>query len=231
MVGFTGALIGSAVIGAGAGLIGSSKQSKAAKQAANISSADNAANRALQESIYNRNVSFLSPTMQRGEVASNAIMELLGLPRAQASAFSGYGAPLTGMVTTTPNGRSAFDTYRGSTGYDFRVSEGNRALQSAFSRNLESGAASKAAIRFGQGIASDEFGRYMDMLRGVSQQGFGAGSALAGVGQNFANTVTAGNTAAANAQANARLYAGNVAANNWANLGSSFGNVLGWLGK
>jgi hypothetical protein len=142
-----------------------------------------------------------------------------------------YSVPSGGVMTTLPSARSAFDTYRGSTGYDFRVNEGNRALQSAFSRNLDSGAASKAAIRFGQGIASDEFGRYIDLLRGQQQLGFGAASALAGVGQQFGNTVTAGNTNAANAQANARLYAGNVAANNWANLGSSFGSVLGFLGK
>lgn len=296
-IGTAAAILGSAAIGAVGSAIGGKSQSKAATQAANISSEDNAQNRQFLEGIYNRNVGFLSPYMQSGVTANNAVMELLGLTGGagspQPSAFGGYapmastpypsafgsgqpimyngqvfdggepiptfgaqtaypqgfsgGAasgygmapvdspqammgnlPAAGTVTTpAPTARSAFDNYRNSTGYDFRFNEGTRGLQSAFSRNLDSGAATKASIRYGQGIASDEFGRYIDLLRGQAQLGFGAGSALAGVGQQFGNTVTAGNTAAANAQANARLYAGNANANMWAGLGSSFGQALG----
>lgn len=157
--------------------------------------------------------------------------QMITLPSQGAFAFGSqqYGAPqpAAGTVTAAPSARSAFDTYRGSTGYDFRFNEGTRALQSAFSHNLESGAASKAAMRFGQGIASDEFGRYMDLLRGQSQMGFGAASALAGVGQNFGNTVNASNRLAADAAANARLYAGQQNAAMWQGLGSSFGTALG----
>lgn len=282
------ALLGSAVISAGAGILSSKSQSKAANQAATISRDDNAANRSFLEGIYNRNVGYLSPWMRSGETANNAVMELLGYPQAtpQPSAFASYpsagtmpafsgsqpiyygggqtvdggefapsfgyspynfspapdgqfapamgqGAPPGTVTTPMPqaSARSAFDAYRGSTGYDFRFGEGTRALQSAFSRNLESGAASKAAMRFGQGIASDEFGRYIDLLRGQSQMGMGSASALAGVGQQYGNTVTAGNTAAANAAANARLYAGNSQANMWSGLGSSFGSALGFLSK
>lgn len=288
-IGTAAALLGSAAIGAVGSAIGGKSQSKAATQAANISSQENAANRSFLTGIYDRNVGYLSPYMQSGVTANNAIMELLGYPqtRAQSPAFGPMGStpqpsvfgggqpimvngqsfdggefvptfgtspvgqsggftpsthytvpssiaysPFTGPVpdgitTTAPSARSAFDTYRGSTGYDFRVNEGVRGLQSAFSRNLDSGASTKASIRYGQGVASDEFGRYIDMLRGQAQLGFGAGSALAGVGQQFGNTVTAGNTAAANAQANARLYAGNANANMWSNIGSSFGQALG----
>lgn len=267
------ALLGSAVLGAGASLIGGSKQAKASNQASQMTAADNAANRAFQQNIYNQNAAFLSPYQRTGAVANNAIMELLGYPQQsqqQPAAFGGYGQPamfgggsaygqvpqgyaadswapqgwgglygdvgmpgqIPGAVTTAaPSARSAFDTYRGSTGYDFRVNEGVRALQAAFSRNLESGGASKAAIRFGQGTASDEFARYMGYLTGQSQLGLSGASALAGVSQNFANNVVAGNQAATTAQANARLYAGNSAANMWNNLGSSFGLGLGALSK
>lgn len=272
------ALLGSAAISAGTGLLSSKSQSKAAAAASNITAADNAANRAFQQGIYNQNVGYLAPWMTRGNASGNAIMELLGYgQQAQPSAFASYGsapgyaggqaafggpqnqgplyygdpgmpgqagqqfwggpdgtwpgyqgAPgsLPGMATT-PSARSAFDTYRGSTGYDFRFNEGMRGLQSAFSRNLESGAASKAAMRFGQGIASDEFSNYYNMLNQQNQLGFGAGSALAGVGQNFANSVVSGNQAAASAAANARLYSGASTANMWNNLGSSFGQALG----
>jgi hypothetical protein len=142
-----------------------------------------------------------------------------------------YGAPAPTGVPSVPSARSAFDTYRGSTGYDFRFNEGTRALQSAFSRNLESGAASKAAIRFGQDIGSDEFARYMDLLRGQQQLGFGGASALAGVGQNFADTVNSSNRLAADAASNARLYSGQANAQMWQGLGSSFGQALGALGS
>ena len=297
------ALLGSAAIGAGASILSGSKQSKAAKDASNITAADNAANRAFQEQIYNRNVGYLAPWMSQGQRANNAFMELLGLgapaPAPATSAFAytqpygqpvaaggsafpmmsdggfvndfrasptqpgnsyggytatnamgarnldvlrsqqqaqqqpGYAAAMTpGTVTAAvPSARSAFDTYRGSTGYDFRFNEGTRALQSAFSRNLESGASTKAAIRYGQGIASDEFARYMQLLGDQSRLGLSGASALAGVGQNYGNTVVAGNQAAASAAANARLYAGNSSAQMWQGLGSSFGNALGWFAK
>lgn len=283
------ALLGAAGIGLAGSVIGGSKQAKAANQASQMTAADNAANRAFQQNVYNQNAAFISPWQRSGATANNAIMELLGYPQQspQLSAFGftpvpgatgafpavygpystpginpdagsmyghvpgGYAADswspeswggtygdvgmpvqMPGAVTTqAPSARSAFDTYRGSTGYDFRVNEGVRALQAAFSRNLESGGASKAAIRYGQGTASDEFARYMGYLTGQSQLGLSGASALAGVGQNFANNVVAGNQAATTAQANARLYAGNSAANMWNNIGSSFGMGLGALSK
>lgn len=293
------ALLGSAAISAVGGAIAGSKQSKAANQAQQIITADNAANRAFQGEIYNRNVGYLSPWMGSGQQANSAFMELLGYPPAPSAfsyapqpygapvpsafpmvsdggfmndmgasprfsvgdSYGGYtatnamgarnlarlqvqngyaggafgpapmtAAPVPGAVTTpAPSARSAFDTYRGSTGYDFRFNEGMRALDSAFSRNRESGAEQKARIRFGQGIASDEFARYMALLGDQSRLGLSGASALAGVGQNYGNTVTAGNQAAASAAANARLYSGNLAAQNWANMGSSFGNAFGFL--
>lgn len=265
------------------GLLGGKGQKKAAKESQTLINNDNAANRTFLEGLYNRNYGLIYPTVQSGQVAGNAIMELLGYPQQQAqpSAFAGYnpsfggnspgsafsiprggvseafpygweygdgsgvgvfgGGPqpngsisLTGdpgaVTTTAPSARSAFDTYRGSTGYDFRVNEGVRAVQSAFGRNLDSGAFKKAAVRYGQGIASDEFGRYIGYLTGQQQLGLSGASALAGVTQNFGNTVVAGNQGAATAAANARLYAGNANAQMWQNLGSSFGGVAGRYG-
>jgi hypothetical protein len=136
-------------------------------------------------------------------------------------------APATAPGAVTTSAPSAFDTYRNSTGYQFRFDQGVNALQKAFGRNLESGAASKAAIKYGQGIGSDEFSRYMQLLQGQQNLGFGASSALVGVGQNFGNNVVAGNTNAADAAANARLYAGQANANMWQGIGSSFGQVAG----
>lgn len=203
------AMLGSAGISAIGSLIGGNSQRDAARDASRMTLQDNRENREFLTGIRNENVGFLSPFLNAGQTATQSALGLLNLGGDPAAS------------------RSAFDAYRGSTGYDFRLGEGTRALQSAFSRNLESGAASKAAIRYGQGIASDEFSNYYNRVMGLSNQGLAAGSALAGVNANFGNQVVAGNQSATSAAANARLYAGQANANMWQNLGSSFGNALG----
>lgn len=144
-------------------------------------------------------------------------------------------APMQGAVTAAapPSARSAFDQYLESTGYRFRFDEGMKGLNiNAGARGmLESGARDKAAIRFGQGIASDEFSRYIALLDNQQRLGFGSASALAGVGQNMVGNVTANNNMGANAAANAALYAGGANAGMWGNIGSAFGTALGQLGS
>lgn len=281
-----GATIGAAAIGAGGAILGGNAQKSAANKAAATATQTNDKNISFLTDIYHQNEGHFAPYEQSGQVANNAIMQLLGLsgpPQAQSAfpgyaptpayapqAFGGgysggtgnvarymsldgpavdpalaqqlgdtysnmqYGQPQPynpGTVTTAaPAARSAFDNYLNSDGYQFRFDQGVNALQKAFGRNLDSGAAEKAAIRFGQGTASDEFSRYMSLLNQQQQLGYGSASALAGVGQNFGNAVTAGNTAAGNAQANAQLYAGSANANMWKGIGSSFGQALGSFG-
>ena len=74
-------------------------------------------------------------------------------------------------------------------GYQFRVSEGQKGVQNYLNRigMKRSGRAMKEMERFGQGIASDEFGNYFNrlgMLAGFGPQGVaqsaGAGARLAG---------------------------------------------------
>lgn len=90
-IGTTAAIIGSAVIGAGASYLGSKSQSKAASQAAAASDAAAQAqlqlgreSLALNKDIYNANFGLLSPYVSRGNVAGNQINALLGLPNAPA---------------------------------------------------------------------------------------------------------------------------------------------------
>jgi hypothetical protein len=152
-----------------------------------------------------------------------------------------YGAPVyamdqppAGAVTApAPSARSAFDNYLHSTGYQFRFDEGMKGLNiGAGARGmLESGARDKAAIRYGQGIASDEFAKYMALLDNQQRLGFGGASALAGVGQNMVGNITANNNNAASAAANAALVAGNANASMWTGIGNSVGTALGQLGS
>jgi hypothetical protein len=124
---------------------------------------------------------------------------------------------------TQPSAQSAFDQYRNSTGYQFRFNEGMGALNSGWAGNglLKSGAAAKAAMNYGQGIASAEFGNYLNALGNQQGMGLSAASAQAGVGTNYANSL--GNIAMQNGnnQANAALAQGQ----NSAGLVNSLGTI------
>lgn len=137
-------------------------------------------------------------------------------------------------ATAAPTGRvnalspqqaanNAFDIYRNSTGYQFRLGEGQNALNSGYAGAgiLQSGDAMRAATEYGQNFASNEFGNYLGYLSNQQGVGLSGASALAGVGQNYVNNVSANNNSAGSAAANASLVKG---ANN------PFVNALGTIG-
>jgi len=78
--------------------------------------------------------------------------------------------------------------FRETPGYQFRFDEGMDAVQStlAASGKLGSGAALKAATRYGQGVAADEYGTYLNRLSSLSGRGQTATNALANLGAGFA---------------------------------------------
>lgn len=288
----TAAAIGIGLAGAGA-VAGSISSNKASKRAAQVSQDNNAANVALQREIYGQNKEILSPFVQRGNAAGNAINALLGLggtqatPTAQPNALAqwqGYnpdtsgqvfgmgdnsvmGAPLRGPgaqwfdngvslagegqygpafgtaftgqtpgfgggvpqgqppqqggATARQAAEDAFDIFRDSTGYKFRLGQGMDAINSGYAGagTLQSGAAMKAINEYGQNFASNEFGNYMGMLGNQQAAGVTSGGALAGVGIDFANNVSRENTMNAANQANALT-----------SRQSPIANVLGTLG-
>lgn len=176
-------LIGGAIAAAGA-LGAAAISNKGTKQAAQTQAQSNADSNALQRQIYDQNREALQPWQSSG-LSANAL----------------YNAAL-GVPGTDPNAaRSAFDAFRGSTGYDFRVREGMDALNSGYGGSglVRSGAALKGLDDYRQGMASAEFGNWLSGIESARNLGFGAASAQAGVGQNFANNSTALNTQNANA--------------------------------
>lgn len=170
--------IASAVIGNK----GASKASKAQVQAAQMGID-------AQKEIYGKNQVALAPFQSLGAPAGQQINALLGLSDDPAAAAK------------------AFEAYRGSTGYDFRVKQGQNALNSGYagSGTLQSGAALKGLDDYRQGMASAEFGNYLNALGNQQSLGFSAASALAGVGQNYANSVGNLYQDQGNARANAAL--------------------------
>lgn len=268
------ALIGSAVIGAGASAIGASKNSKAIRKSQQAQTAANDQSIAIQRETYGQNKEILNPFVQRGNSAGDAYNALLGLggstpitaqPMQPQQAQRGYQGgfdggergmmgegTFSGMQYGQPQAqpefaqtaqapqqnvlaqqRAAFDQFRDSTGFKFRMDEGTNALNSAYAGagTLRSGAAANAFQKYGQDYASNEFGNYMGYLG--NQQGIGlqAGSALAGVGQNFANNVTNLNSRQADNISNSAVARANNTNSMIGGIASSFGNALGAFGQ
>lgn len=125
--------------------------------------------------------------------------------------------------------QDAFANFRNSTGYQFRVGEGARALDNSFAgRGVgQSGAAAKAALNYGQNIASGEFANYLNALTGVSNQGLSAANAQAGVGTSLVNSVSNNNNAAAGALGNQAFANANAQGQMWGAVGNTLGNLGG----
>lgn len=124
---------------------------------------------------------------------------------------------------------NAFKAYQDSSGYKFRMDQGMNALNTGYAGRglLNSGAAQKAALQYGQNIGSAEFGNYLGYLGNQQGVGLSGASALAGVGQNYVGNVSANNNAAGTAAANAALVKGTANANMWGGIANNIGNVFG----
>lgn len=151
----------------GSAAIASSASSRNASTIANSQQSQIAAANANRDYQYNLN----APTIAHGGAADDRISALLNLGGDPAAAQAG------------------FDAYRGSTGYDFRQSQGLNAInQHGFAGGTgQSGATLKAGMQFNQNIASDEFLKYLQEVGGVSAQGANARGLVAGVGNNATN--------------------------------------------
>lgn len=129
--------------------------------------------------------------------------------------------PQQPQQTSTEAARAAFDQFRNSTGYQFRLGQGMDAVNSGYAGagTLKSGAAMKAINDYGQNMASGEFANYMGMLGNQQGVGFNAASAQAGVSQNMGNSL-----------ANIAMQKGENAANAALSKTNGFANGLAMLG-
>jgi hypothetical protein len=127
----------------------------------------------------------------------------------------------TGGVSSQDAARAAFDQFRNSTGYQFRLGEGMNAVNSGYAGagTIKSGAAMKAATEYGQNFASNEFANYANLLNNQAGKGLSAASAQAGVSQNLGNNL-----------ANIQMQQGENLANAALSKTNPFGNALSMLG-
>lgn len=213
MSGIATAIVGSAVIGGISANKAAGKQADAANKAA-----------ALQKDQFDKQVELQEPFRQAGLTGQNRLMEILGLagdPNAQ-----GYGSAMRDF---------GMQDFQADPGYQFRQQQGQQGLErSAAARGgLLSGAAMKDAMRFGQGLASDEYANAFNRFQTNRSNKLNPLQSLAGVGQTSTNQISqaAGNYATnagnammggADARASGYLMQGRIGSNLVNQLGSNF---------
>lgn len=205
-IGTAAAILGSAVIGGLASRSAGKAQASAAQSAADAQLQASREANALQQRIYEENVARQQPFLQTGTEFFNRLAAVQrGGPEAQ------------NFLQMDP-------------GYQFRLAEGLKALdrQAAARGGLISGGALKAAQRYGQDVASQEFGAAYNRLASLANVGPQAAGVMSNLGQQFAGQY--GQNLMAGGQAAAQGYLGAGSARGSAYMGMA--NALtGGLGQ
>jgi hypothetical protein len=200
-----------AAVTAGASIFSAVTGGKGAKKAADVAAKSAAADRQLAQGIYNQNVGMAQPAVDRGNAAGAQINALLGL-----------GGNASGA-------QDALAAWRGSTGYQAGLNEGQNAINTGYAARgaLESGAAQKALLKYGTDYSNQNFGQYVGMLSNQQGAGLNALGAVTGSGASYVNQVTNANQGAASAQANAALYGAQAQQNALAGIANAAGTYFG----
>lgn len=172
-------ILGATALSAGVSYLASDRAADAVSNAAQ-QGAD------AQLAMFNQSRADLEPYRKTGEQALYSLADLSGVPR-----------PVPG------GGYSPGRSFEASPGYQFRLSEGVKALdRSAAARGqLFSGGQLKRLSQYGQGLASDEYNNWANRiasLAGLGQVGSSQSANLATqTGGNLANMSLAGGQARA----------------------------------
>lgn len=152
-------------------------------------------------------------------------------PMSGAYGISPYATPpISGDPRNLPpqaqGGMNGYQQFVASPFYQNPLTEGYRALDHrlAASGMNESGAGLKAALRFGSDYGHGRMMDYIGLAQNQAGRGFGAASALAGVGQNMVDNISANNRTSANALSNAAIVRGNANAQMWNGIGNELGS-------
>lgn len=115
------------------------------------------------------------------------------------------------------------DVFEADPGYEFRLGEGNKAIENAARARGQyfSPSTVKELTRYGQGFASNEFGNVYNRLAGLAGTGQTAVNNSSMLGQNFATNAGNNMMSAGNARGAAAIAQGNA----WGNALSGFGNT------
>ena len=144
----------------------------------------------------------------------------------------GAPQPTTAQISPQQAATDAYNIFKQSTGYVERVNEGNRSINAGYAGRglVQSGAAQKALLKYGQQQASNEFGNYLGYLGNQQGVGLSGASALAGVGQSFANNVGNINQNQAQFTGQASVARANNSNSLITGIGGAIGGALGAFG-
>jgi hypothetical protein len=184
----------------GSSLLSANQANKAAQtqsQAADTSAA-------LQERMYNENLKRQQPFY---DVGVNALPELV-----QASKYTPF----------------SMAQFQADPGYQFRLSEGTKALErSAAARGgLISGGALKAAQRYGQDMASNEYTNAFNRYQAERTARLQPLQSLTGMGQTTANTINNAGTTMASNVGEAYMGGANARASGYVGVGNAVNSGL-----
>jgi hypothetical protein len=167
----------------GGNLFSASQNREAASRASDKATQANERAQMFEQQMFDQQKALTAPYREGGATAQNRLMELLGIGGNTGSAGYGKYAQDFGM--------SDFVT---DPGYLFRLTEGQKAIdRSAAARGgTQSGAALKAATRYGQEAGSQEYGRAYDRYQTNRSNQLAPLGSIATMGANAAtNSATA----------------------------------------
>ena len=225
MSGIATAVVGSAIIGGVVASKAAGKQTGAAESAAETSAGASQYAADLQQKQYEQTREDLQPWREAGV---NALGQLTTGTQAGGALIRPF----------------AMEDYQQDPGYQFRLDEAQRALEgSASARGMVlSGAQQKGVQRYGQGLASQEYGRAFDRY-GIGQANeFNRLASMAGVGQTATTQLgqagseyatRAGGLATSSAAdiANAQLAAGQAQASAYQGWGGALSSGVTGLAQ
>jgi len=213
----TGAIIGSAVIGAGSSYLAGKSQAKAATAASQTTAAAQTYATNVQREQFEQTRQDQEPWRIAGEKALQVIQDTPDF-EFTAENFEQFKDPA----------------------YDFRMQEGINALdRSAAARGrILSGAQDRAVTRYGSNLASQEYGNAFNRALTTQNVNLAKQQSLAQVGQSATNVVSqAGQQTAANIgniatqgaqmQGNALMAAGQAQAQGYSNIAKSAQQGIG----
>jgi hypothetical protein len=187
--------------------------SGAANDAANIANAAADRDLALRTRMYDEDVARQKPFQEAGVNALNKLVPLTD--------YQNFG----------------MEQFQQDPGYAFRLSEGQKALdrQAAARGGLISGSALKAAQRFGQDMASQEYQNAFNRYGIERDRRLGPLQSLAGVGQTATNQLGAAGreygSSAGSIMSNQGINSANALLASQQARGSSYGQLGDALGK
>ena len=214
---------GWAAAAAAVGTIASSAISAgAAGDAANaqVQAGQNANNTQLQ--MYNTTRQDQAPWRAAGGQAVNALSQFYGL--------GGVNADGTAGTVSTPDYNKLLSSLPG---YQFQQQQGNQAVQRnlAAAGLLQSGAAGKALTQYGQGVASQYAGQYVNGLQSLAGLGQTSVANTGAVGANTANQIGSNQIYQGNAQASGYAGIANAANSGLSGLTGLYGQYNTYQGQ